>query len=85
MTPFLPLDATEIKRSLGSIANEFTLEVIEQTGSTNEDLLLRARHRAHNGLVRVAEVQTAGRGRRRRKWISVPGGTLTFSMMWLKK
>ena len=82
MTPFSPLDATEIERCLGPIATAFKLEVVDQTGSTNDDLMVRARQGGPNGLVRVAEVQTAGRGRRQRKWFSAPGGALTFSLLW---
>jgi BirA family biotin operon repressor/biotin-[acetyl-CoA-carboxylase] ligase len=81
-TPFSPLDAAQIERYLGGSARVFTIEVVDETGSTNEDLLLRARQGAPHGLVRVAETQTAGRGRRQRKWLSAPGGTLTFSLLW---
>jgi len=82
ITPFSPLGAAQIESRLGANAKVFILEVVEQTGSTNEDLMLRARQGAPNGLVRVAEMQTAGRGRRQRKWLSAPGGTLTFSLLW---
>jgi len=82
ITPFSALNAAQIERCLGSRAAAFTLEVVDQTGSTNEDLLQRARQGAPHGLVRVAEIQTAGRGRRQRKWFSAPGGTLTFSLLW---
>lgn len=82
ITPFSPLDAARIESRLGTNAKAFIIEVVEQTGSTNEDLLLRARQGAPDGLVRVAEMQTAGRGRRKRKWFSAPGGTLTFSLLW---
>ena len=81
-TPFSPLEHAHIERCLGASATAFTLEIVDQTGSTNEDLLLRARQGASHGLVRVAEIQTAGRGRRQRKWFSAPGGTLTFSLLW---
>lgn len=82
ITPFFPLNAAQIERCLGPRAAAFTLEVVDQTGSTNEDLLQRARQGAPHGLVRVAETQTAGRGRRQRRWFSAPGGTLTFSLLW---
>lgn len=57
-------------------------EVVARTESTNSDLLARARKRVIDlppALVRIAEEQTAGRGRSGRTWISAPGATLTFS------
>lgn len=83
VTRYSILDAAEIERFLGKLAKRFTLEVVDETGSTNYDLMLRAGQGAPSGLVRVAEMQTAGRGRRQRQWVSVPGGTLTFSLLWL--
>ncbi len=82
LTPFCPLNAAQIERFLGEQANMFSVEVVDQTGSTNDDVLLRARQGAAHGLVRVAEEQTAGRGRHRRRWVSALGGTLTFSLLW---
>jgi BirA family biotin operon repressor/biotin-[acetyl-CoA-carboxylase] ligase len=81
-TPFSALDAAEVGRLLGENANMFAIDVVDQTGSTNDDLMLRSRQGAPAGLVRVAETQTAGRGRRQRNWYSAPGGALTFSLLW---
>jgi BirA family biotin operon repressor/biotin-[acetyl-CoA-carboxylase] ligase len=55
--------------------------VVEETGSTNADLLAEARSGAGEGLVLVAEAQTAGRGRMGRRWISPPRRALTFSVL----
>jgi BirA family biotin operon repressor/biotin-[acetyl-CoA-carboxylase] ligase len=57
------------------------VRVVEETGSTNADLLAEARAGAHEGLVLVAEEQTAGRGRLGRRWISPPRRSLTFSVL----
>jgi len=58
------------------------LDVVPSTGSTNADLLTRAADPASpEGQVLVAEEQTAGRGRLGRSWSSVPGGSLTFSVL----
>jgi BirA family biotin operon repressor/biotin-[acetyl-CoA-carboxylase] ligase len=57
------------------------IELIQRTGSTNADLLARARQGAPEGLVLVAEEQTAGRGRMGRSWVSPPHAALTFSML----
>jgi BirA family transcriptional regulator, biotin operon repressor / biotin---[acetyl-CoA-carboxylase] ligase len=59
------------------------LEVVPSTGSTNADLLARAAADpgSPEGQVLVAEEQTAGRGRLGRSWSSVPGASLTFSVL----
>jgi BirA family transcriptional regulator, biotin operon repressor / biotin---[acetyl-CoA-carboxylase] ligase len=57
------------------------VRVVEETGSTNADLLAEARAGAGEGLVLVAEAQTAGRGRMGRRWISPPRRALTFSVL----
>jgi BirA family biotin operon repressor/biotin-[acetyl-CoA-carboxylase] ligase len=57
------------------------LDVVATTGSTNADLLAVADRGGAEGAVLVAEEQTAGRGRLGRSWSSVPGGSLTFSVL----
>jgi len=57
------------------------LEVIEQTGSTNSDLVARAAAGENvEGIVLLAEHQTAGRGRAGRSWLTVPGGQIAMSV-----
>jgi BirA family biotin operon repressor/biotin-[acetyl-CoA-carboxylase] ligase len=59
------------------------VDAVASTGSTNTDLLDWAReHRASEPsvVVRVAQSQTAGRGRLGRQWQAVPGASLTFSL-----
>ena len=55
--------------------------MVAETGSTNADLLAEARSGAREGLVLVAEAQTAGRGRMGRRWVSPPRRALTFSVL----
>src|SRR5262252_2822814 len=57
------------------------IRVVEETGSTNADLLAEAQAGAGEGLVLVAEAQTEGRGRLGRRWISPPRRALTFSVL----
>jgi BirA family biotin operon repressor/biotin-[acetyl-CoA-carboxylase] ligase len=57
------------------------VEVVEQTGSTNADLLARAATLS-GPLLLVARNQTAGRGRAGRSWLSSSEGSLTFSLAW---
>jgi BirA family transcriptional regulator, biotin operon repressor / biotin---[acetyl-CoA-carboxylase] ligase len=56
-----------------------SIEVVTRTGSTNADLLARAGE--PEGLVLVAEEQTAGRGRLGRTWVAPPYSALTFSVL----
>lgn len=58
-----------------------TIECTERTGSTNTNLVGRASRGAPEGLVLVAEEQTAGRGRMGRDWVSPPRAALTFSFL----
>ncbi|HNX70923.1 HTH domain-containing protein, partial [Rivihabitans pingtungensis] len=58
------------------------VEVVEETASTNSDVLARAAAGEASGLARLAESQTAGRGRFGRRWLAPLGGGLTFSLLW---
>jgi len=57
------------------------VEVVQETGSTNSDLLARA-ETLTAPLLRVALHQTAGRGRAGRSFLTAAGGALTFSLAW---
>ncbi|HZV91304.1 MAG TPA: biotin--[acetyl-CoA-carboxylase] ligase, partial [Candidatus Nitrosocosmicus sp.] len=50
-------------------------------GSTNDEALRRAMEGAPEGVVVLADVQTAGRGRQGRGWNDVPGASLAFSVV----
>lgn len=54
---------------------------VAETGSTNRDLLELASEGANEGLVLVADHQTAGRGRLDRKWSAPPGSSLLVSAL----
>lgn len=53
----------------------------EETGSTNEDIKQLAEADAVNGTLVVADMQTAGRGRRGREWISPKGESVYMSLL----
>lgn len=77
-----PLDAAALSRAVahdGSLWREVRVEA--SSGSTNADLAAAARAGAAGGVVLVAEVQTRGRGRLDRDWVSPPQAGLTFSML----
>ena len=58
------------------------IEVVDEIASTSTELLRRANRKDIHATALVAEWQTAGRGRRGRKWSAVAGGSLTFSLGW---
>jgi len=62
-------------------AEQVAIRVVEETGSTNADLLGSLAELTSPTLL-VAERQTSGRGRAGRTWYSAPGASLTFSLAW---
>jgi BirA family biotin operon repressor/biotin-[acetyl-CoA-carboxylase] ligase len=54
---------------------------VASTGSTNADVMALARDGAPEGIVVVADHQSAGRGRRDRRWVAPPGGSLLASIL----
>jgi BirA family biotin operon repressor/biotin-[acetyl-CoA-carboxylase] ligase len=80
-----PLSLEAIERALGLA--DVRVEVVDQTGSTNDDLLEVARLSAPaQPTVRAALHQFAGRGRHGRRWHDARGRALLFSVMtaWLR-
>ena len=71
-----------IAQALGDAACRFDIDLIDSCDSSNARLLQRAEAGAASGSVLIAREQTAGRGRRGRRWVSAPGESLTFSLLW---
>ena len=61
----------------------FTVEVVPTIGSTNAELMRRARSgpQGQAPTLLVAAEQTAGRGRMGKTWLSQPGQSLAFSLL----
>jgi len=77
-----PLSAPALRRALVVPGGLWTdIRVEPETGSTNADVLAAAKQGAPEGLVVVAERQTAGRGRFDRRWESPPRAGLTLSVL----
>ena len=73
----LPPDAR-----LALAATRFTeVRTTAETGSTNREVAALAREGAPEGVVVVADHQTAGRGRRGRSWDAPPGSSLLASVL----
>ncbi len=54
---------------------------VDETGSTNNDALELARDGAPEGIVLVADHQTAGRGRQGRSWVAPRGASLLTTVL----
>ncbi|MDP9407545.1 MAG: biotin--[acetyl-CoA-carboxylase] ligase [Actinomycetota bacterium] len=76
-----PLSQRALRAALVRAGGWRGLEVVESTVSTNADLAERARAGEPEGLVRVAELQTGGRGRLGRGWVSPPRTGITVSVL----
>ena len=72
------LDGDTIARGIAANSEDIPVEVLAACGSTNSELL--ARETLRGPFLLLAEEQTAGRGRRGRRWHSKPGAALTFSL-----
>ena len=80
--PFDSLDVQAVAQALPPAARSaFDIHVVDVTASTNADLVAAAAS-LPSGRVLVAELQTAGRGRRGRAWHAPLGGSLAFSLLW---
>ncbi len=83
----MPVTAEPLRRPsldpapLAALAPDLQVEVLETATSTNAVGAERARAGAPDGLVVVAEHQTAGRGRLDRSWETPPRSSLTFSLV----
>jgi len=76
------LDESSIKRAIGEQANFFNIEVMDITTSTNSVMMQRASEGLPHASCIATNIQTAGKGRRGRKWVSELGENLTFSFLW---
>lgn len=71
-----------IRKELGTFARRLDINLVETIDSTNTEMAKRAGEGSPSGAGLVAEIQTAGRGRRGRVWQSAFGASLTFSLLW---
>jgi BirA family transcriptional regulator, biotin operon repressor / biotin---[acetyl-CoA-carboxylase] ligase len=76
-----PLDVRGLNRALVDGGLWRAVRVVDETGSTNADVAELARSDEPEGLVLVAEYQSAGRGRLGRTWTAPPRSGLSFSIL----
>jgi BirA family biotin operon repressor/biotin-[acetyl-CoA-carboxylase] ligase len=82
VTRVTDLDAPALREHLMAPDGPYAaLDVVTSTGSTNADLLAAAEQGAADRTVLIAGTQTAGRGRRDRRWASPPGAGLYLSVL----
>jgi BirA family transcriptional regulator, biotin operon repressor / biotin---[acetyl-CoA-carboxylase] ligase len=74
------LDANTILQAIGEQRAWFKLELLDEVASTNT-YLMQSKQAAHATCV-AAHMQTQGKGRRGRTWVSQLGASLTFSLLW---
>ncbi|TDQ56533.1 BirA family biotin operon repressor/biotin-[acetyl-CoA-carboxylase] ligase [Mesocricetibacter intestinalis] len=75
--PLAPLDGALLRRAL----SPYSVEIKRVIDSTNQYIMDNAEH-LHKGALCLAEYQTAGRGRRGRRWLSPFAGQAIFSFYW---
>lgn len=71
-----------ISRPTAAPRNRFSdVRHVTETGSTNSDVMELARQGEREGVVLVADHQTAGRGRAGRTWTAPPGASLLCTIL----
>ncbi len=80
--PIALLNKEKVLQAIGIEREWFHLEVLDEVVSTNTYLMKAAANGAPHVSCAVAHIQTGGRGRRGRTWVSHLGASLTFSLLW---
>ena len=75
------LTPERVARSLDTRALGRSLRCLDETTSTSDAVHRDALDGAPHGHVVTAELQTAGRGRKGRRWVAPPGANLSFSIL----
>ena len=77
-----PLDTAGLQAALADADQLWSgAEVLPETGSTNAELVARARAGAPSGFVLATDHQTSGRGRLGRTWIAPRGSSIAMSVL----
>jgi BirA family biotin operon repressor/biotin-[acetyl-CoA-carboxylase] ligase len=75
------MDREDFNAAAAEFPDPFRLFVRDSVESTNDELRTLAQAGAPEGLILLAEQQTAGRGRRGAAWFSPAGESLAFSIL----
>ena len=74
------LDKNSVLNAIGEQRAYFNLQILDEVASTNT-YLMQQKGAAH-ATCAAAHIQTQGKGRRGRTWVSQLGAGLTFSLLW---
>ena len=74
------LDKNLVLAAIGEQREWFNVQLLDEVASTNT-YLMQQKGVAHATCI-AAHVQTKGKGRRGRTWVSQLGASLTFSLLW---
>ena len=74
------LDKNSVLNAIGEQRTWFNVQILDEVASTNT-YLMQHKDSAHATCV-AAHIQTHGKGRRGRTWVSQLGASLTFSLLW---
>ncbi|HQC28892.1 MAG TPA: biotin--[acetyl-CoA-carboxylase] ligase [Methylotenera sp.] len=76
------LNKDDVLRAIGEQRAWFNLHILDEVPSTNTYLMQQSAKGAPHVTCVAAQVQTSGKGRRGRTWVSHLGASLTFSLLW---
>ncbi|MGB4811617.1 MAG: biotin--[acetyl-CoA-carboxylase] ligase [Methylophilaceae bacterium] len=76
------LNKEAVLRAIGEQGAWFNLQILDEVASTNTYLMQQSSQGAAHVTCVAANLQTSGKGRRGRTWLSHLGASLTFSLLW---
>lgn len=76
------LDHPQVLQAIGEQREWFHVVILDEVASTNTYLMQQAAKGAAHVTCVAAHMQTQGKGRRGRTWVSQLGASLTFSLLW---
>jgi BirA family biotin operon repressor/biotin-[acetyl-CoA-carboxylase] ligase len=78
---FVKLEAERIEEIANQDAGAWQVQIVEEIGSTNDQVREWGLQGAAAGIVLFAENQVKGRGRREKSWVAAAGRDLLFSVL----
>jgi BirA family transcriptional regulator, biotin operon repressor / biotin---[acetyl-CoA-carboxylase] ligase len=80
--PVVFLNQAAVLQAIGEQGEWFNVLILDEVPSTNTYLMQLASKGAPHVTCVAAHMQTQGKGRRGRTWVSQLGASLTFSLLW---
>lgn len=80
--PVALLNQAEVLQAIGAQRAFVNFVLLDEVGSTNTYLMQQSAQGAPHMTCVAAHMQTQGKGRRGRTWVSQLGASLTFSLLW---